>query len=53
MGTAVVLFILVGTVAFVVHRMVKDKKAGKPLQCGGNCAACGGHCQAPRKGEEP
>ena len=47
MGTAVVLVVLAGIVALVIRSMVRDKKAGKSLQCGGNCsacAACGGHC---------
>lgn len=46
MGTAVVLAVLAGIVALVIRSMVRDKKAGKSLQCGGNCAACGGHCHA-------
>ncbi|MGE9948045.1 MULTISPECIES: FeoB-associated Cys-rich membrane protein [Lachnospiraceae] len=24
--------------------MIKDKKAGKSLQCGQNCSHCSGHC---------
>lgn len=42
MGTAIVLVVLIGTVAFVIRSMIKDKRAGKSLQCGGNCGACGG-----------
>lgn len=55
MGTAIVLVILAGIVAFVIRGMVKDKKAGKSLQCGGNCgacAACGGHCHTQKAQEE-
>lgn len=44
MGTAVVLVILAGIVGLIVRGMVKDKKNGKSLQCGGDCKHCGGHC---------
>ena len=51
MGTAVVLVVLAGTVAFVIRSMIKDKRAGKSLQCGGNCGACGG-CGAQKLQKE-
>ena len=38
MGTVVVGAVLVGVVALIVRSMVKDKKNGKSLQCGGDCA---------------
>ncbi len=44
MGTAIVLVILAGVVGLIIRSMVKDKKSGKSLQCGGNCKNCGGHC---------
>lgn len=44
MGTVAVLIILVLVVALVVRNMIKDKKSGKSLQCGGDCKYCGGHC---------
>ena len=44
MGTVVVLAILAGVVALIVRKMIKDKKAGKSIQCGGDCSHCGGHC---------
>ncbi|MDY4000662.1 MAG: FeoB-associated Cys-rich membrane protein [Blautia sp.] len=44
MGTAIVLLALAVVVGFVIRSMVKDKKAGKSLQCGQNCKHCGGHC---------
>jgi hypothetical protein len=31
-------------VALIVRSMVRDKKAGKSIQCGGDCKNCGGHC---------
>lgn len=42
MGTVVVLLILAGCVALIVRSMVRDKKAGKSLQCGGDCSKCKG-----------
>ena len=44
MGTVIVLVVVVGVVGLIVRSMVKDKKAGKSLQCGGDCKHCGGHC---------
>lgn len=43
-GTAVTLLILAGMLFLSVRSMVKDKKSGKSLQCGGDCKHCGGHC---------
>ena len=44
MGTIIVLIVLEIIVALIIRSMVKDKKAGKSLQCGGDCSKCGGHC---------
>ena len=44
MGTVIVGVVVVGVVGMIVRSMVKDKKAGKSLQCGGDCSHCGGHC---------
>ena len=44
MGTAIVAVIVAGIIALAVRSMVKDKKNGKSLQCGGDCKNCGGHC---------
>lgn len=44
MGTIIVGSILVCVVAFAIHSMAKDKKAGKSLQCGQDCSKCKGHC---------
>lgn len=44
MGTVVVAIILVGIVTYIIRGMIKDKKAGKSIQCGGDCKHCGGHC---------
>lgn len=44
MGTVVALLVLVGVVGLAVRSMIKDKKAGKSLQCGCDCKHCSGHC---------
>ena len=44
MGTIIVLIVLAIIVALIIRSMFKDKKAGKSLQCGGDCSKCGGHC---------
>lgn len=44
MGTIIVGIIVLGMVAMAVRSMIRDKKAGKSLQCGGDCSHCGGHC---------
>lgn len=44
MGTAVGIVILVLLVGAAVRSMIKDKKAGKSLQCGHDCSHCSGHC---------
>jgi hypothetical protein len=44
MGTFVVAAILVIVVGLVIRSMIRDKKAGKSVQCGGDCKHCGGHC---------
>lgn len=44
MGTVIVGLALATVVGLVIRSMVKDKKAGKSLQCGYDCEHCGGHC---------
>ena len=44
MGTVVVGIIVAGVVALAVRSMVRDKKNGKSIQCGGDCKNCVGHC---------
>lgn len=44
MGTVIVGVVLAGIVALILRSMIKDKKAGKSWQCGGDCKHCGGHC---------
>ena len=41
MGTIIVGAILLLVVALVIRSMVRDKKNGKSLQCGGDCSHCG------------
>ncbi len=42
MGTVIVGAVLVVVVALAVYSMIKDKKNGKSLQCGGDCSQCKG-----------
>lgn len=44
MGTVIVGLVVLGIAALAVRSMVRDKKAGKSLQCGGDCSHCHGHC---------
>ncbi|MGN0156257.1 MAG: FeoB-associated Cys-rich membrane protein [Lachnospiraceae bacterium] len=44
MGTLLVGAILLVIIALIIKSMVKDKKSGKSLQCGGQCKNCPGHC---------
>lgn len=44
MGTAVVLVIVAAAVGLAVRSLVKDKRQGKSIQCGGDCKHCGGGC---------
>lgn len=43
-GTLVTLAIVAAAVGLAIRSMVRDKKNGKSLQCGGDCSRCGGHC---------
>ena len=42
MGTIVVGTVLAAAVALVIRSMIKDRKKGKFLQCGGDCGKCRG-----------
>lgn len=44
MGTIIVGTVVAGIIVLIVRKMIKDKKAGKSIQCGGDCKNCGGHC---------
>lgn len=45
MGTVIVGGILLVVVGLIVRSMIKDKKNGKSLQCGGDCKNCCSHCR--------
>lgn len=44
MGTMIVGGILLAVIALVFAVMVRDRKNGKSIQCGGDCRHCGGRC---------
>ena len=43
-GTVVVALILLTIVTLIIRSMVKDKKRGKSVICGGECSHCGHTC---------
>lgn len=44
MGTFVTGAAVICVVALIIKGMIKDKKQGKSIQCGGECKHCGGRC---------
>ena len=44
MGTLAVSAVVIAAVALIIKSMIRDKKNGKSIQCGGQCKDCGGHC---------
>ncbi|MFQ6862016.1 MAG: FeoB-associated Cys-rich membrane protein [Beduini sp.] len=44
MGTLFVGLIVVLVVALIIRNMIKDKKAGKSIQCSCGCGNCQRHC---------
>lgn len=43
-GSILVGAVLLGAVILSIRSMIISKKKGKSLQCGCDCAHCGGHC---------
>ncbi|MDO5337180.1 MAG: FeoB-associated Cys-rich membrane protein [Eubacteriales bacterium] len=44
MGTIAAGAVVLLLAGAAIASMIKDKKNGKSLQCGGDCKHCGGHC---------
>ena len=42
MGTVIVLIVLILLVVLVLRCLIKDKKNGKSITCGGDCKNCHG-----------
>lgn len=42
MATVIVTAVLIIMAGMAVRKMIKDKKNGKSIQCGGDCSRCGG-----------
>lgn len=42
MATVLVGAVLFGMIAFIVKGMIRDKRKGISLQCGGSCKSCCG-----------
>lgn len=45
MGTALTGIVLVGITAIAIRKVIRNKKNGKSLSCGGDCSRCSGHCR--------
>ena len=43
-GTVIAVLVLIGVVTLVIRSMVRDKKKGKSVICGGECSHCGHTC---------
>ena len=44
LSTVLVLLVLTGIVGLIVRSMIKAKRAGRSVICGGSCSGCGGAC---------
>ena len=44
MGTVLVSLALAAIVACIIRSMIRDKKNGKSIHCGGDCQYCKGGC---------
>lgn len=44
MGTVLVSLTLAAIVACIIRSMIRDKKNGKSIHCGGDCQYCKGGC---------
>lgn len=45
MGTFIIGAAVIGIIGLAVRSMLRDRKNGKSVQCGGDCKHCGGHCR--------
>lgn len=44
MATLIVCAAIAGLAVLAARKMMRDKKNGKSLSCGGDCSHCKGHC---------
>ncbi|GKX65261.1 FeoB-associated Cys-rich membrane protein [Inconstantimicrobium mannanitabidum] len=44
MGTIIVGIGVMCIVGLIIRNMIRDKKSGKSIHCGGECKHCGGSC---------
>ncbi|MDE5937564.1 MAG: FeoB-associated Cys-rich membrane protein [Lachnospiraceae bacterium] len=51
MGTAIVLLLVAGATVLAIRQIIKNKRAGKSISCGGDCSRCGG-CRPSRKTDD-
>ena len=52
-GTIIIIAVLAVIVVLIIRSILRDRKNGKPVGCGGDCAHCGGVCsiKAPDNAE--
>lgn len=43
-STIIVLLVVLGVVTAIIRNMIKEKKAGRSVLCGGSCSGCSGAC---------
>lgn len=48
-GSLAVGLVLAAAVGAIVWKMVRDKRAGKSVICGGDCSSCGGACHCAQQ----
>lgn len=51
MGTAIVLLLVACAAVLAIRQIIRDKKAGKSISCGGDCSRCAG-CRPDRKPDD-
>ncbi len=44
MGTLIVAAAVFAAAALALRSMIRSRRNGKSLQCGGDCGKCRGHC---------
>lgn len=43
-GTIVISIVLIAIIAAIIISMIRDKKKGKSVSCGGDCSSCRAGC---------
>ena len=43
-STSIALLVVLSVVTRIIRNMIKEKKAGRSVLCGGSCSGCSGAC---------